>query len=105
MAAEGTCRQPEFLVHREDDSVAIATRDLHPGNVEGGCLRGEDTLKVRLLEDVPLGHKFALVAIGAGDDVLEYGTRVAVAITAISAGQHVHVHNVRSARWQTSTAS
>jgi (2R)-sulfolactate sulfo-lyase subunit alpha len=34
--------------------------------------------------------------------VIEYGTRVALARHQIRAGQHVHVHNVRSARWERS---
>jgi len=51
---------------------------------------------------VPLGHKFALRDIAQGQDVIEYGVRVAGATSAIAAGQHAHVHNLRSARWQSS---
>jgi (2R)-sulfolactate sulfo-lyase subunit alpha len=53
---------------------------------------------------VPLGHKFALRDIDEGADVIEYGVRVAVASRPIRKGEHVHVHNVRSARWQQSVA-
>ncbi|MQA77601.1 MAG: hypothetical protein GEV10_03810 [Streptosporangiales bacterium] len=95
---------PDFLVHRDGDSVAVAVRDLTPGTVHGGCLDGTGDLSAELRDPVNLGHKFALVDIADGADVTEYGVRVALATRAIGKGEHVHVHNVRSARWQTSVA-
>jgi (2R)-sulfolactate sulfo-lyase subunit alpha len=72
--------------------------------VEGGYLAGPRSLTIRLTQPVPLGHKFALTDIPAGADIIEYGVPIAVAREAISVGQHAHVHNLRSIRWQTSTA-
>ena len=89
---------PGFLAHREDDLVAVAVRDLDPGPVQGGYLSGPATLSVQLNEAIPLGHKLALADIAAGQDVIEYGQRVAIATRDIRRGDHVHVHNVRSAR-------
>lgn len=100
-----TLQAPSFLAHNEGDSVAVATRDLSPGPVEGGYLVGPESITRELKEPVPLGHKFALQDISEGDEVIEYGARVAVATKPISAGEYVHVHNVRSIRWQTSIAS
>lgn len=96
---------PSFLVHNEGDSVAVATRDLTPGRVEGGYLVGPESVEVELHEAVPLGHKFALHDLAEGDAVIEYGNRVALASKPIKAGDYVHVHNVRSVRWQNSVAS
>lgn len=95
---------PDFLVHREGDSVGVAVRDLSPGTVRGVYLAAEGTVEVELRKPVTLGHKLALVDIASGDDVVEYGVRVAHASQQITVGDHVHVHNVRSARWQTSVA-
>ena len=101
---------PDFLVHRAGDSVAVAVRDLSPGTVRGGYLSGDGQsgpggeMTVKLAEPVPLGHKFALREIARGADVIEYGVRVAVATSDIAAGQHAHVHNLRSARWHRSVA-
>ncbi|MQA04860.1 MAG: hypothetical protein GEV07_19795 [Streptosporangiales bacterium] len=95
---------PDFLIHREGDSVGVAVRNLTPGLVRGGYLAGGGQVDVELLEPVSLGHKLALVDIADGADVIEYGVRVALATKAVGVGQHVHVHNVRSARWQTSVA-
>jgi (2R)-sulfolactate sulfo-lyase subunit alpha len=89
---------PEFLAHRDGDLVGVAVRDLEPGPVTGGYLSGPVSLSVRLTEAVPLGHKLALADIAAGQDVIEYGQRVGIATRDIRKGQHVHVHNVKSAR-------
>lgn len=95
---------PDFLAHRAGDSVGVAVRDLSPGRVTGGFLDGTAAPEFELLEPVPLGHKFAMTDIADGADVVEYGVRVARATRAIGVGEHVHVHNVRSARWQNSVA-
>jgi (2R)-sulfolactate sulfo-lyase subunit alpha len=92
-------RPPDFLAHDEGDSVAVAMRDLAPGAVEGGYLAAGGSVTVQLAEPVPLGHKFALRPIAAGEEVIKYGVPVAVAMAPIAAGQHAHVHNLRSIRW------
>ncbi|WP_020495991.1 UxaA family hydrolase [Sciscionella marina] len=95
---------PGFLAHHDGDVVAVAVRDLEPGPAEGGYLRGPDSVTVQLNEAVPLGHKLALTDIAEGADVIEYGRLVGTASKQISKGDYVHVHNVRSARWQNSVA-
>jgi (2R)-sulfolactate sulfo-lyase subunit alpha len=96
---------PDFLVHNPGDDVGVAIRELAPGDARGGYLVGDEQLMIGLVEPVPLGHKFALRDIANGAGVTEYGVRIAVASTDISAGSHAHVHNLRSVRWQTSIAS
>lgn len=91
---------PDFLAHRDGDSVAVAMRDLPAGRAEGGYLAiTGQTLAVTLTEPVRLGHKFALRDMAEGEQVIEYGVPVAVATHAIGTGQHAHIHNLRSIRW------
>lgn len=97
-------RPPDFLAHHDGDVVAVAVRDLAAGPAEGTYLRGPASVSVELREDVPLGHKLALTDISEGRDVIEYGQRVGIATRDIPRGGYVHVHNVRSARWQNSVA-
>jgi (2R)-sulfolactate sulfo-lyase subunit alpha len=95
---------PGFLAHNEGDLVAVAVRDLAPGSVEGGYLRGPSSVRIDLHEEVPLGHKLALVDIAEGQDIIEYGQLVGIALNNIGKGSLVHVHNMRSARWRNSVA-
>ena len=95
---------PDFLVHHAGDHVGVAVRDLSAGEARGETLDDQSAVAVTVTDDVPLGHKVALEDISADADVIEYGLRIGVASADISKGQHVHVHNVRSARWQNSVA-
>jgi len=75
------------------DNVATALRDLAAGqSVEVG------RESVTLAADIPLGHKFALRPIAKDEAVIKYGQPIGRATAAIKPGEHVHVHNVASAR-------
>jgi len=78
-----------FIVLDAQDNVATVVQPLAKGE-EVATAAGA----IRLLQDIPYGHKFALQAIPKGGYVIKYGTQIGRAIEAIAAGQHVHVHNV-----------
>jgi (2R)-sulfolactate sulfo-lyase subunit alpha len=92
--------QLAFLAHRQDDMVAVAVRDVEVGPAEYASLDAGTRRPIEVLEPIKLGHKVALVEIAKGTNVVEYGQQVAVATADIAVGALVHVHNVRSARWQ-----
>jgi altronate hydrolase len=84
-------RSGVVLVLHPDDPVAVACRDLEPGDP----LRGsDDDLIAR--DAVPRGHKVALVALEVGALVRKYGQVIGIASRAIAAGEHVHEHNLVS---------
>ncbi len=89
----------DLLAHRKGDVVAIAVADLEPGSSGVRYLDESPGGTVEVREKVPLGHKVALTDIASGADVTEYGVRIGLATTAISAGDHVHVHNLKGVRW------
>jgi (2R)-sulfolactate sulfo-lyase subunit alpha len=90
----------KFLVHAKQDSVGVAVEDIHAGEMaEGIILEGESIITMKALQNIPLGHKIALVPIRLGEMVKKYGESIGTAAAAIQAGEHVHVHNLRSARW------
>lgn len=49
-------------------------------------------------QEVPVGHKVAILDIPGGGVVTKYGAPIGIATQHIKAGQWVHVHNLRSAR-------
>ncbi len=93
---------PAFLAHNEGDMVAVAVQDIAPGERTVVYMDSDRSAQIEVTEDIPLGHKVALTDLAEGIEVIEYGVRVAVTRQAIKAGQLVHVHNVRSVRWQNS---
>ena len=53
---------------------------------------------IRLVNDIPYGHKIALGEIAPGSDIIKYGESLGMATKAIAPGEHVHVHNLDSKR-------
>lgn len=83
----------EALKISEKDTVAVALKPLAGGEyVTVG--HGE----VRLLNDIPKYHKFALRDIHAGEKVIKYGESIGEALEDISSGEYVHIHNLKSLR-------
>jgi (2R)-sulfolactate sulfo-lyase subunit alpha len=92
----------QWIGHHDGDDVGVAVVDVEPGSAHGMFQDSERTETVTVTEAVPLGHKIALRDLRAGQDVIKYGVRIGTARDDIAVGAHVHVHNIRSARWQTS---
>lgn len=44
------------------------------------------------------GHKVAVKNIAKGEEIFKYGTKIGTSIFDISAGEHVHIHNIKSNR-------
>lgn len=89
-----------FLVHGDDDRIGVAVRDLHAGEqVDGVIVTSRQPVQVRVLADIPLAHKGALVDLQAGDQLLKYHEVIGVVTAPIRAGEHVHVHHLNSVRW------
>jgi (2R)-sulfolactate sulfo-lyase subunit alpha len=89
-----------ILVHETIDDVGVAVQDLKAG-VEVGAvtLEGQPAGSVKLVNDVPLGHKVAMKDIAQGKDVIEYGRVIGMASQAAPRGSHVHTHNLKTKRW------
>ena len=81
------------LVISAADNVATALEPLDAGrSVELGAIT------ITIAAAIPRGHKVALRAIRAGEQVIKYGSPIGTATSDIAAGTHVHTHNVASAR-------
>ncbi|HUA97903.1 MAG TPA: UxaA family hydrolase [Terracidiphilus sp.] len=89
-----------FLVHDSTDTVGVAVVDLAAGTeCTGRDLSTNQPLKSTTAEAIPLGHKLALKDFATGDTVIKYGCEIGRVVQPIRAGQHVHVHNLKTRRW------
>lgn len=79
------------LILNAGDNVGIACCDLAAGT--GLVVRGEITT---LPGDVELGHKLALVPLAAGEKIVKWGAPIGSVTQAVTAGGHVHLHNMQS---------
>src|SRR5579862_3679980 len=83
------------LLLRPDDSVGLVTRPVAAG---GDVIAG--SALVRLRDDIPAGHKVAVRDVPEGGQVRKYGQVIGVATRPISAGEHVHTHNLAFADFE-----
>lgn len=75
---------------RDDVAVALAP-------VAAGTELSVDGETLVALDDIPHGHKIATRDIAEGEAVRKYGWPIGHATAPIRRGQHVHVHNTRTA--------
>ncbi len=87
VATKGLSMLKKTIIINPLDNVAVALKPLKKGE----CFEG-----VTLIDDIEKGHKFALVDILENQDIIKYGNPIAHATKNIKAGEHVHVHNVKT---------
>ncbi len=90
-----------FVVHEDGDSVGtVVVEGVKSGATLNGWVMEQDrVVEVRTVSDIPIGHKIALNALQPGDTVMKYGVDIGKVVAPISAGEHLHVHNVKTKRW------
>ena len=87
----------QIVVLNDADNVATSLVSLEARSEIELEVNGERRT-ITVLDDVPFGHKLAIRALAAGDEVLKYGEVIGRASRIIETGQWVHVHNVESLR-------
>ncbi|MBS1154586.1 MAG: hypothetical protein H6R07_510 [Proteobacteria bacterium] len=90
-----------FVVHDQKDTTGVVVVEgIEAGQALTGWLMDKDeTLTISVRDAIPIGHKLALTDITEGSDVIKYGEVIGRAVAPISAGAHLHVHNVKTKRW------
>ena len=89
---------PKLLLLDPADNVLVAIQTL-----EAGDTLTVDGQRVNVPARLTLGHKLAARAIRAGEKILKYRVPIGSATQDIAAGEHVHLHNMKSDYIQTFT--
>lgn len=81
----------DYIVIHPDDQVGVALRPLRSGTL---VTVGETTIK--LTQDIPQGHKFALTKLPQGTTVTKYGAPIGITTAAVAPGDWIHTHNLKT---------
>lgn len=81
----------KYIKIHPSDSVAVAVQPLKNG--ESVVVDG---VEIKLKNDIPAGHKFALKDIQKGENIIKYAYAIGHAKCDINIGEHIHTHNVKS---------
>ena len=89
-----------FVVHDEHDSVGVVVVEgVRAGDEITGWIMDQDkTLRTKVLNDVPIGHKIAIRDLKSNDTVIKYGTDIGRTIAPIKLGEPLPVHKVKPKR-------
>ena len=90
-----------FVLHDARDSVAVVVVEgVTAGTSMTGWIMDDDRLtELRARQDIPIGHKVALKDMAVGETVVKYGIDMGRVVAPIKAGEHAHVHNIKTKRW------
>jgi altronate dehydratase small subunit len=91
-------RQPDghgidrrLVILAPEDNVCVACT-----NFPAGLVLLLDGVPVTLAQPIGLGHKIARRTITPGEKIIKYGAAIGSATAPIQAGDHVHLHNMKS---------
>lgn len=92
---------PHLLVHEHEDNVGVVVVEgLTAGTKMLGVVTADNSsFEIEAKADVPIGHKVALRDVKSGDTAIKYGADIGRFIADVAAGEHVHVHNLKTKRW------
>ena len=90
-----------FVLHDAKDTVAVVVVEgVAAGMALAGWVMDDDRMmSVQARQDIPIGHKVALTDMAPGDTVWKYGIDMGKVVAPIKAGEHAHVHNIKTKRW------
>ncbi|HUG21099.1 UxaA family hydrolase [Piscinibacter sp.] len=90
-----------FVLHDAKDTVAVVVVEgVKAGaELEGWIMDEDKSTSVQARQDIPIGHKVALKDMNPGDTVWKYGVDMGKVTAPIKAGEHAHVHNIKTKRW------
>ncbi len=89
------------VLHDANDTVAVAVVEgIKAGSELNAWIMDDDrTVSVKALQDIPIGHKIAMKDMSVGDTVIKYGEDIGKVVAGVRAGEHAHVHNIKTKRW------
>jgi len=91
----------DVIIHNERDNVGVVVVEKIISKQQCSCwiMENNKTIKIQSINEIPLGHKIAMIDLSEGDTILKYGHDIGKVVKSIKKGEHVHVHNVKTKRW------
>ena len=90
-----------FVLHDAGDTVAVVVVEGITAGMDltGWIMDDNHHIQMTARQDIPIGHKIALKDMKAGETVIKYGVDIGKVVKDMKAGEHAHVHNIKTKRW------
>ena len=91
----------DIIIHDQKDNVGVVVIEkiISKQNCNCWIMENDSSAKIQSIDEIPLGHKIAMVDLKEGDTILKYGHDIGKVVKSIKKGEHVHVHNVKTKKW------
>ena len=91
----------DIIIHDEKDNVGVVVVEKITSNQNCSCwiMENDKSVQIQSINEIPLGHKIAMVDLNVEDTILKYGHDIGKVVKSIKKGEHVHVHNVKTKKW------
>ena len=91
----------DIIIHDEKDNVGVIVIEKIIPNQNYKCwiMENDKSVQIQSINEIPLGHKIAMVDLNVDDTILKYGHDIGKVVKSIKKGEHVHVHNVKTKKW------
>ena len=83
-------------MHVNSSDNCVTLTDHAVGGDMVSFLEGDSETTVIARGRIPAWHKMAIKSVKKGGDIYKYGSVIGAAVDNIEAGDHVHIHNLRS---------
>ena len=91
----------DIIIHDQKDNVGVVVIEKITANQDCNCwiMENDGSVTIKSKNEIPLGHKIAMIDFKEGDTILKYGHDIGKVIIPIKKGDHVNVHNVKTKKW------
>ncbi len=86
------------IKNHDNDNVATLFGTATSGDIVTILDKAGKGFPLTVLQDIPYGHKIALIEIAVGQQITKYGEEIGIATIPIALGEHVHIQNIDSIR-------
>jgi altronate dehydratase small subunit len=75
------------------DNVAVLLDEIRSGEMVD-VVTGAEVMHIKARQEIAFGHKIALANLDTDQPIIKYGEEIGRALTVISAGDWIHLHNL-----------
>src|SRR5579872_3075037 len=86
-----SAKEQRLLRIHKNDNVLIVVADIHVGDRD--TIDGKEVV---FHQEIPIGHKVAARSIQTREKVYKCGVPIGSAKSDVAAGEHIHLHNLKS---------
>ena len=91
----------DIIIHDQKDNVGVVVIEKITPKQDCKCwiMENDGSTDIQSMDEIPLGHKIAMVDLKEGDTILKYGHSIGKTVAPIGKGNHVHTHNLKTTKW------